>query len=538
LDVFGSGIIGRINGTSTNNAYLGFASAGTNKWSVGNVQSDHRFRIFSEANSAELITILQTGEFGIGIANPLTKLHIDGGATALIANLDANVSVAKSLSFRSDNSNRINLEVSGTESGSNAGADFFIRRYSDAGSLIDTPLTLTRSTGEFTLAKTLNGTSASFSSANIPLALNITGVGNTNISFSENGTLSYYIRAVSTGGFSFYDNRIATETFALSSTGAANFSSSVTANSFITRSTGGVGSTTWSLLHDQTLAGDFGIYNPSGSKIYINSSGYVGLGNSTPAYNLDVLSTAQYTARFNSSAAQGGFAAWANSGTAYGYIGNAYHIVGGGSVGDMAMSATANMVFGTGSTLTERMRITGVTGQTLIGGHTSSTYPARLSVKQFTGDPTVEILSSWAGDVSTAAVFIGKFDNNNTTSQIFMKFVIGNVSVANGQINGNGAAQVAFGSWSDKRLKENIINIPSQLSNILALRPVEFDYINGSGHQTGFIAQEMQEVFPDSVGETEEGYLTITGWNKTEAILVKAIQELKQELDELKAKIN
>jgi hypothetical protein len=185
----------------------------------------------------------------------------------------------------------------------------------------------------------------------------------------------------------------------------------------------------------------------------------------------------------------------------------------------------------------ERMRVNTI-GQVLIGGHTASTYPARLSVKQTTGDPTMEILSSWAGDVSTAAVFIGKFDNNNSTSQIFMKFVIGNVSVANGQINGNGAAQVAFGSWSDKRLKENIINIPSQLSNILALRPVEFDYINGSGHQTGFIAQEMQEVFPDSVGETEEGYLTITGWNKTEAILVKAIQELKQELDELKAKIN
>jgi hypothetical protein len=155
LDVFGSGIIGRINATSTNNAYLGFSSAGTNKWSVGNVQSDHRFRIFSEANSAELISVLQTGEFGIGIANPLTKFHIDGGASALIANLDANVSVAKTLSFRSDNSNRINLEVSGTESGSNAGANFFIRRYSDAGSLIDTPLTITRSTGFATFSSNI-----------------------------------------------------------------------------------------------------------------------------------------------------------------------------------------------------------------------------------------------------------------------------------------------------------------------------------------------------------------------------------------------
>jgi uncharacterized protein YaiE (UPF0345 family) len=154
LDVFGSGIIGRLNGTSTNNAFLGFASAGSNKWSVGNVQSDHRFRIYNEATISELVSVLETGEFGIGIANPTTKLHIDGGVSALIANLDANVSVAKSLSFRSDNSARINLEVSGTESGSNAGANFFIRRYSDAGALIDTPLTIVRSTGNIGIGYT------------------------------------------------------------------------------------------------------------------------------------------------------------------------------------------------------------------------------------------------------------------------------------------------------------------------------------------------------------------------------------------------
>jgi hypothetical protein len=159
LDVFGSGIIGRLNGTSTNNAFLGFANAGTNRWSIGNVQSDHRFRIFSETNTSELVTVLQTGEFGIGIANPTTKFHIDGAATALIANLDANVSVAKSISFRSDNSNRINLEVSGTESGSNAGANFFLRTYTDLGALIETPFSIVRSTGVTTI-KSLTLTNA------------------------------------------------------------------------------------------------------------------------------------------------------------------------------------------------------------------------------------------------------------------------------------------------------------------------------------------------------------------------------------------
>jgi hypothetical protein len=175
LDVFGSGIIGRLNGTSTNNAYLGFASNGTNKWSAGNVQSDHRFRIFSEANSAELISVLQTGEFGIGIANPTTKFHIDGAASALIANLDANVSIAKSVSFRSDNSARINLEVSGTESGSNAGADLFIRTFTDAGSLLATPITITRSTGAITLTGALTGTSANLSSTITAAALSRIG---------------------------------------------------------------------------------------------------------------------------------------------------------------------------------------------------------------------------------------------------------------------------------------------------------------------------------------------------------------------------
>jgi hypothetical protein len=203
LDAFGSGIIARLNGTSTNNAFLGFASAGTNKWSIGNVQADHRFRIYNDATTSELVSVLQTGEFGIGIANPTTKLHIDGGSSALIANLDANVSVAKSISFRSDNSNRINLEVSGTESGSNAGANFFIRRYSDAGSLIDTPLTITRSTGAISLATALSGTTASFTGL-IRSDLGTTGNSgiftgtNSNFQINHDGTTA--VNLINSGG--------------------------------------------------------------------------------------------------------------------------------------------------------------------------------------------------------------------------------------------------------------------------------------------------------------------------------------------------
>jgi hypothetical protein len=197
---------------------------------------------------------------------------------------------------------------------------------------------------------------------------------------------------------------------------------------------------------------------------------------------------------------------------------------------------TANyMSFAT--TNAERMRITSG-GQTLIFNTASLYSNVRLSVKQTTGDATAEIWSSWAGDQGTAALFIVKYDNVNTASQVFQRFVIGNGNFTSGQINANGANAAAFGSWSDRRLKENIVELETQLDKILALKPSEFDYKNGSGHQIGFIAQEMQEVYPDVVGEDSEGFLTVTGWSKTEARLVKAIQEQNALITSLQEQIN
>jgi hypothetical protein len=149
--------------------------------------------------------------------------------------------------------------------------------------------------------------------------------------------------------------------------------------------------------------------------------------------------------------------------------------------------------------------------------------------------------STAAGDVSNNAVIISKFDNNTTTSQTFIKFEVNNTATSCGKINANGANTAAFGSTSDQRVKENIKVLPSQLQNILALRPVEFDYVEsyGGGHQVGFIAQEMQAVYPDvvSADDSEEKILSITGWSKTEARLVKAIQEQQQMIETLQAKV-
>jgi hypothetical protein len=140
---------------------------------------------------------------------------------------------------------------------------------------------------------------------------------------------------------------------------------------------------------------------------------------------------------------------------------------------------------------------------------------------------------------ATGPFWVDKQTNTSSTSQVFIQFTINTQATGNGQINGNGASQVAFGSFSDARLKENIVDLPPQLDNIMALRPVEFDYIEseGGGHQTSFIAQEFEEVYPDAIGERADGMKTLTGWGKTEARLVKAIQEQQAIITTLTARI-
>lgn len=95
---------------------------------------------------------------------------------------------------------------------------------------------------------------------------------------------------------------------------------------------------------------------------------------------------------------------------------------------------------------------------------------------------------------------------------------------------------------SDKRLKDNILDLSYGLNEILKLRPVTYNWKNDAikqGKQFGFIAQEVQEVMPDLVKEfkTDEG--DRLGLNK-EGIyttLIKAIQEQQAQIKELQKEI-
>lgn len=190
------------------------------------------------------------------------------------------------------------------------------------------------------------------------------------------------------------------------------------------------------------------------------------------------------------------------------------------------------LLFGTNNA--ERMRID-ASGNVLVGTTTAS---AKTTVESTSNvQPALFLNNSASSGTANPVISIRKFDNNTTTSNVFVQFTVNNGNTGSGQINANGASQAAFGSFSDARLKTNIVDLGPQLANVLALRPREFDYLSG-GHQTGFIAQEMEKVYPDAVSESADGMLMITGWSKTEARLVAAIQELAAKVSTLEDQLN
>jgi len=259
----------------------------------------------------------------------------------------------------------------------------------------------------------------------------------------------------------------------------------------------------------------------------LDASGNLGIGTTSPSARLSVIA-----ASANSTAATIGGIEY--GGSKRGLTIKTFNSAGGDDCG-VEFNA-ANGLGGYGAfkfaANTTTLATLDASGNLLVGTTGLPVANGRISSASASTSVTAGRFYCSAGDAYPSLAF-DKSSTTNTTSQIFAIFTINNQSTGSGQINANGASQAAFGSFSDARLKENIVDLPPQLDNIMALRPVEFDYIEseGGGHQINFIAQEFEEVYPDAIGERADGMKTLTGWGKTEARLVKALQEMKAIID-------
>lgn len=105
-----------------------------------------------------------------------------------------------------------------------------------------------------------------------------------------------------------------------------------------------------------------------------------------------------------------------------------------------------------------------------------------------------------------------------------------------GSISQSSATSVSYNTASDKRLKENIRETHFGLADINKIQVKDYNFIGSKTEQTGFLAQQLYEVFPEAVskgGDDPKARPWMVDYGRITPLLVKAVQELSKKTDEV-----
>lgn len=115
------------------------------------------------------------------------------------------------------------------------------------------------------------------------------------------------------------------------------------------------------------------------------------------------------------------------------------------------------------------------------------------------------------------------------------------------KFNNTGIASGNFQSSSDRRIKDNLEVISDPLAKMALFRGYEWDRLDNNLHGYGFIAQDVQAVFPQSVspfgpttlkdGSIVEDTLSVDTAGVSAALHHEAILALMEKIDELTLKV-
>ena len=180
----------------------------------------------------------------------------------------------------------------------------------------------------------------------------------------------------------------------------------------------------------------------------------------------------------------------------------------------------------------------------------------RIWVEGSSGNPEVNFLNS--GDSNEVRWALYKDSSNDdfrfyqNRNRMTIQSSTGYVGIATSdphyqlEVEGDAAKTAGGATWinsSDERLKDITGEYNRGLDAIVSLRPVTFFYKedNPRGLPTneeniGFIAQEVQDVFPEAISEGKDGYLDFN-MHPVNVALVNAVKELKDENKALKQEI-
>lgn len=436
---------GRLNIQDRLSAFISFYVSNTLTSRIKTGEAGFTNYLVFEVSGSDRLTITNTGSIGIGTTSPAERLHVSG-----------------------------TIQIDGSTSG--------IRMFKNGSSSIASHLYIANAANDRAYNWQLNsdGSALDFWAYN-------GSSWNNRITYTASGNVGI--------GTTNPSQRLEV---------AGNIFVNTSGNPFLELKTSGAGNNPYLRLTAATNYWDFqGTFSNANDELYlmyngnprmvITSDGNVGIGTTAPVGTLQVTGAGSRTLSLASPASGGGSAS-------YIIMGN--NDSGGTTGPNVIVAANRALIIGhgtsfsssTGGTVTGQLIVTS-NGETIIGNdETTAISTDRLhSIGQI------------GGRASLAAGAYARLVMQERTSN-WISFVNGS-GTHFGTISVSGAG-VSYGSNSDYRLKENIIELTNAISRVKQLKPKRFNFINEPEiTQDGFLAHEVQDVVPEAVVGDKDGYI-------------------------------
>ena len=183
-----------------------------------------------------------------------------------------------------------------------------------------------------------------------------------------------------------------------------------------------------------------------------------------------------------------------------------------------------------------------------INTNSASAWGAFQSASSYSGSFYTTINTAIGNTTQASASAWGAFQSASSYSgsayTTYAKLGVANTFTANQIVSGSITAtgDVVAYSTSDKRHKNNIVNISDALSKVTKLNGVTWEWNDNvdaatkETPKTGLIAQEVQEVLPEVVKERGDGFLALD-YSKMMGLMVEAIKEQQTQIHSLTLEI-
>jgi hypothetical protein len=139
---------------------------------------------------------------------------------------------------------------------------------------------------------------------------------------------------------------------------------------------------------------------------------------------------------------------------------------------------------------------------------------------------------------TAGANVLGLISTDNSSGAGFLVCRNSATSFIGGIARSGTSDSVSFLTSSDYRLKEDLKEIKG-LEKVSAIKVYDFKWKDSDARMDGVLAHELAEVLPYAVrGEKDSEEMQSADYSKIVPVLVKAIQELKSQNDDLQSQIN